>query len=43
MSVLEDLENSKIVPFINALTSFAIGSENIDEVKADPFNPWPWF
>ena len=43
MSVMEDLEKSNIVPFMNALTSFALGSENIDEVKADPFNPWPWF
>ena len=43
MSMIEDLENSKIIQFMNALTSFAIGSDKIDEVKADPFDPWPWW
>jgi len=42
MSVMEDLIESKIVNFMNAINSFAIGSENMEEIKADPFWPWPW-
>ena len=42
MSVMDELIDSKIVDFMKGLTAFAIGSEELEDVNADPFWPWPW-
>ncbi|MHA1784077.1 MAG: hypothetical protein ACTSX4_04090 [Candidatus Helarchaeota archaeon] len=42
MSVVDELIESKVIDFMNVITSFAVGSDDIDNVKADPFWPWPF-